>query len=122
MSTENPVLDISLKAAADLSSAKFHFVTLDADRKVSLTASTIEIPFGVLQNAPVTDEPARVRLLGISKIYLSGTLATGALVTTTADGEAGADAAANYNMGVLTLGGADTELGEIFLGNFTVKA
>ena len=129
MATSNNAKLVSFPSAADYStqdgSYEYHFVTLTASRTVALTASTIEIPFGVLQNNPNTGEPASVALIGsgnISKIYLSGTLATGALVTATADGEAGADASANYNHGILTLGGDDTELGEILLTNITIAA
>lgn len=119
---------ISLPAAADYSTEatyKYHFFKINSSRKAEVCSSTVDIPLGVLQNSPVTDDPAEIAIIGagnISKIYLSGTIATGALVCTKADGEAQADAATNYNCGVLIRGGDDNELGEILLANITVKA
>jgi len=124
----NNARTVSFPSGSDMSSAetdKFHYVTLTATRTVVKSASSLEIPFGVLQNTPVTGEAAEVALFGsgnISKIYLSGALATGALVTTTAEVEAGADASTNYNHGILVEGGADTELGQVLLTPITITA
>ena len=126
MSDQNLGKTVSLPAAADYSSAgKYCYVKVNASRKFEVCSSTIDIIAGVLQNSPVTDKPASVAPLGsggISKIYLSGTLAAGILVTTDASGHASADATGNYNGGILFQGGDVDELGSVILINQTVKA
>jgi len=116
---------VSKVAAADLSAKQYYAVKLNSSGKVAACTSTVDVPFGILQNAPVTDEAASIAPLnggGSSYIYLSGTIASAALVTIDANGAASADAAANYNIGQIEAGGAVGELGVIRLGNITVKA
>jgi len=125
MTTYNPGKIVSIPAGADLSSSKYLGVKLNTSSQVIDMAATADICMGILQNEPVTGEAASVALVnggGISKIYLSGTLAAGALVRADENGQAAADAATNYNIGQLLTGGAVDELGEVILGNITVKA
>jgi len=73
--TFNPVLDISLEAAEDLSSYQYHFVTLDSDGKVQLLNAAGDTVIGVLQNDPGSGEEASVRVLGVSKVVANDALA-----------------------------------------------
>jgi len=73
--TFNPVLDISLEAAEDLSSYQYHFVTLDSDGKVQLLNAAGDTVIGVLQNDPKSGEEASVRVLGVSKVVANDALA-----------------------------------------------
>ena len=73
--TFNPILDISLEAAEDLSDYQYHFVTLDSSGKVQLLNAAGDTVIGVLQNDPVSGEEATVRVLGISKVVANDALA-----------------------------------------------
>ena len=118
-------MKVSKVAAADLSAKQYYAVKLDSAGKVTTCTATTDVPFGILQNAPVTNEAASIAPVnggGSSYVYLSGTIASAALVTIDANGAASADAATNYNIGQIEAGGAVGELGVIRLGNITVKA
>jgi len=70
----NPVLDIALEAAEDLSSYQYHFVTLDSSGNVQLLNAAGDTVIGVLQNAPKSGEEATVRVLGVSKVVANNAL------------------------------------------------
>lgn len=77
----NPVLDISVEAAEDLSSYQYHFVILDATTgKARLLDSASEIADGVLQNAPVAGEGATIRVLGASKVVANDAITVNTFV------------------------------------------
>ena len=108
-----------------MSSYKYNAVKLDSNGKVAVITASTDLPYGILQNDPVTDEVAEVAPInggGSSYIVLNATLASAALVSISASGRAAADTAGNYNIGQLESGGAIDELGVIRLGNITVKA
>ena len=77
MSYEIDTLDITMKAAADLSSYQYCFVKLTADNTVNVCGDG-EQALGVLQNKPtVAGQAARVRVMGASRIVAGETLAFG---------------------------------------------
>jgi len=77
MSYEIDTLDITMKAAADLSSYQYCFVKLTADNTVNVCGDG-EQALGILQNKPtVAGQAARVRVMGASRIIASETLAFG---------------------------------------------
>ena len=76
----SPVLDFSFKAAEDLSSYQYHFVKIDTSGQARLLNSAVELPDGVLQNAPASGEEATVRMLGISKVVVNAGLDQGVFV------------------------------------------
>ena len=85
MGTENVLMKESWKADEDLRTYKYHIVVLDATSgKVRLPNAATDIPLGILQNAPNTDEAASVALIGcggISKVVTgAAALAIGAIV------------------------------------------
>ena len=87
MAYEIDVLDITLLAAADLSSYQYRFVKITANNTVNVCGST-EQAIGILQNAPDTaGEAARIRVLGVSRLEMSATIAYGAKVGSAANGE-----------------------------------
>lgn len=119
-----PIL-VSKVAGADLSSSQWMGVNLNASGQVITPAATTDPVYGILQNTPVTNETAQVAPVnggGSTYIYLSGTIASGALVTVDGDGKATADVATGFNIGQLEAGGAVGELGVLRLGNLTQKA
>lgn len=88
-------IDDSVDAAADLSGNQYFAVELNTAGKAVLAGATNR-PHGILQNKPTSGKAAGVRLLGISKAVVTGTIAVrdalapdaaGRLVTTTTDND-----------------------------------
>jgi len=96
MSQDVAVLDITFKAAEDLSDYQYHFVKLDADGKVEHCTASTDVIIGILMNAPdAEDEAARVRVLGTGKLVMSGTCDEGNFITAS-------DQAESYSEGLAT--------------------
>ena len=87
MAYEKPLFLHSRRAAADLTTHQYKYVKLDANGDVILCAAATDVPYGILQNAPNTDQDAEVMLVGISKLVSGGVIAVGALVGTDANGK-----------------------------------
>lgn len=79
MATEQPVLRETHEAAEDLSSDKYRFVVLDSG-KVRRPDSAVEVPYGILQNAPAAGGEADVMKIGRSKLVAGEALAEGDFV------------------------------------------
>jgi hypothetical protein len=87
MAYEENGLDISLPANTDLSAAQYKFVTVNSSGKIALTGLGEE-PDGILQNAPAAaDRPGRVRVAGVSKLDLGGSVTAGNAVVADTNGE-----------------------------------
>lgn len=120
MATENGILDLSYKAAEDLSNDQYRIVVIDSG-KVRRPNSGTEAGLGVLQNAPESGEAASVRLIGVSKIVLGETVAENEWIKLqyvgTEDAGKGLDAdmALDLAIGRCLLGGDEDDLGEILL-------
>lgn len=81
MVTELAVQDISVKAGEDLSADQFRFVVQDLTSKnVRRPDSKTEIPLGILQNDPLNNGEALVRIDGLSKLVIGGVVAVGDFV------------------------------------------
>lgn len=96
MAYEGPQICIpGLIAGADLSAAanQYLFVKLSAARTVVLCNGVTDIPCGVLQNTPASGAAATVCAIGVTKVQGDADLAFGALIGTSADGQAAAYAA-----------------------------
>jgi len=121
-------LPVSKTAGAVVTDKQNYACKLDTSGNVVPCTATTDVVYGIIQEytgSGVTGDAVEVAPVnggGSSNIYLSGTIATGSLVTIDANGAASADAATNYNIGQLEAGGAVGELGVIRLGNITVKA
>ena len=115
MAFEEDVLDISFKVSTDLSGAQYHFVKLSANDKVAIVSGATDQAIGVLQNKPngtVTEAVARVRVMGVSRVYAAtSALTVGSLVGYDSSGHGAAVTAhsAKY-MGLCTA--ATTTAGE----------
>lgn len=90
MAYEIPVLLATFRAAGDLSAKQYHFVKLDSNGDVVICAAATDKPIGVLQNNPASGSEAAVMILGISKVSADAALSVGALIGTSADGQADA--------------------------------
>lgn len=65
--------DVYVPAGADLSAKQYQIVTVDSLFNADVIGSA-SAPIGILQNAPLIEETARVRRHGISRVVLSGTV------------------------------------------------
>jgi hypothetical protein len=92
MAWESPLFHLTglVCGATSLADRQFHFVKLDGSGAVVLCAAATDRPIGVLQNAPGPGEEAQVLALGISKVVADAALSPGALIGTSADGQAAA--------------------------------
>ena len=80
-------IDITVPAAADLSSYQYRLMTIDANGRGTIcTAYTVQ-PIGILQNKPsAADVPARVRVFGESKCKFGAAANEMAFVASNAQG------------------------------------
>jgi len=81
---------ITLKAGADLSAKQYHFMKLDASGDAVVCSGATDKPVGVLQNNPTSGQAAEIVVAGLTKISSDAALAIGALIGTSADGQADA--------------------------------
>lgn len=121
----SPVLDFSFEAAEDLSSYQYQFIKINTSGKARLLDSAVELPDGVLQNAPASGEEANVRMLGISKIVTNGALDEGTFIraefVSTSDAGKAQDCTEDkeFTMGrVVLASGAEDDLASVFLAPF----
>ena len=109
MAEANAVLDVTYKAAADLSDYQYHFVYLSADNTVNVSGANARA-IGVLQNVPDTaGMAARVRIIGTTKIMAGEAFAVGKMLTSKSDGHAEIADAAGEWVGALALEAATAE-------------
>ncbi len=116
---------VSKTAAADLSTYRYNAVKYDTAGKVVAISASTDLPAGILQNIPVTNEAAEIAPInggGSSYVVSNETIAGAALTSISATGRAAAETAGNYNIGQVEDGGAIDELIVVRLGNITVKA
>jgi hypothetical protein len=64
--------DESMKAAADLSTKQYYIVEQTVADTVNVCNAAADIPWGVLQNKPLSGGAAQVRMLGISMVVSDG--------------------------------------------------
>lgn len=107
-------IDVTLPAAADLSSYQYHFVVVDANGRGTLATSCTTIPLGVLQNKPsAADSAARVRVQGITKLAYGAAANEGALLASGPEGFGTATTTAADGVGAICLhapgGSADVQ-------------
>lgn len=93
MAYEGPQIKlVGVTAAADLSAAtnQFRFVEIVGNNQVNICNGATDRPVGVLQNLPRSGEAAEVVAIGVTKIQADAALTAGALIGTSADGQADA--------------------------------
>jgi hypothetical protein len=91
MATATELLDVNMKAGADLSANQFYIVKQTAADTVGLTSAVTDRPFGVLVNAPKQNNAASVQTDGIAKVVSDGSgtsIAAGDQVGTDTSGRA----------------------------------
>lgn len=88
--------DITLLAAADLSSSQYLAVVLGTSGITVASAAGADV-IGILQNDPPDGQAATVRVAGITKWIAGGTIARGARVASDAAGKAKTAVAGTVN-------------------------
>lgn len=124
MADQNLGRVVSKVAAADLSDNQYRVQKLDSDGKLADVTASTDVPYGILQNTPVTNEAASVATIGSgsSKMALGEVVDEGDLVSFDADGKACAAAAGSYTLGICETGGNTGDVGKVLLNNLIVKA
>lgn len=86
---EAPLFSIpGLSASEDLSAAQFKFVKMSGKATVGAVTGVTDKPVGVLQNTPGSGQDATVMGIGVSRMFVSGTISAGDLVGPHSDGSA----------------------------------
>ena len=71
------VLDVSLKATADLSAKQFYAVAVDGEGEIDVAGAGV-MAIGILQNDPADTYMGTVRVMGVSKAVAGDTINAGA--------------------------------------------
>ncbi len=113
MAFEGQQLRIDRKAGADLSAAgnQYKFVKLDANGDVIMPTAATDVAIGVLQNRPGLGQTAETVFVGVTKIQGDAALAVGAVIGTSADGQAAAKTVSGAVGVMITAVGAAGEIG-----------
>lgn len=90
MAIEQGQYSITLTAGADLSGSQYKFVELGSGLTCTVCNGATDLPIGVLQNKPTSGMPAEVMVIGMTKVQGDAGLSVGALIGTSADGQADA--------------------------------
>lgn len=102
MGTELQALDISLKAAADLSALQFRIMKISAARTINKATAATDEMIGILQDKPAAaGRVGTVRVGGLSKLESGGTISAGAPVTSDANGKGVASAPSSANESII---------------------
>lgn len=89
---QQPLVDGTRKAGADLRTKQYYFVKLDSSGDAVVCAAATDVPYGVLQNTPNTGEAADICIIGITKVSADAALAINDIIGTSGDGQADAKA------------------------------
>lgn len=107
---EENVYSVTKQAGEDLSAKQYFFVKLNTSGQVVLPTATTDVPYGIVQNKPGSLSPAQVMRVGVSRLVLGGSLATGTNnIGTDATGKgtvyaAGVAGTAAYPVGFMEVG------------------
>ena len=115
--------DITLPAAADLSSHQYKFITPDANGRGTITTTAVIANIGILQNKPdAVNKPARIRHAGISKLLMGAAVDEGGLIGSNLQGFGTAVAAGQVGVfiGAIALAavGGSGDIGDVLLTRF----
>ncbi len=80
----------TLLSTADMSAKQYRFVKPDTgvDNQFVVAAASSDLLLGILQNTPIAAEPGQIRVIGISKVILGGSVTRGDRLTSDANGKA----------------------------------
>ena len=107
-------LDITFKAGEALTNYQYHFVKLDGSGGIVHCGTAKELSIGILQNYPAINRAARVRLLGTSKLVMSGACSENALITTNNVAQGAVAASNKDHVGAIALEAATAAVGATY--------
>jgi hypothetical protein len=114
MATENSLKSVTFEAAGDLSAKQYHFVDINAAKRVAAVAVLGAMADGVLQDTPdAAGRAACVAIGGKTKIVFGGTVAAGADIAASAAGAAVTAVAGNIILGTCAEGGSAGHIGSM---------
>lgn len=120
MAKEIVILDRTQVADVDLSSSQYCFVKLTSTGVALCTAIT-DIPYGILQNNPIQGQNATVRVAGMSKLKMGGTVTKGQTISTSATSLGIVAATTSYQIGFCEVGANNGEIGSIMIQYIGIK-
>jgi len=121
MATKQNTQAISLVAAADLSAAQYHFVTINSSGLAALTGAGLQAA-GVMQDNPIAGQVGAVDIAGVTKVEAAGAITIGARVASNSTGEAVAATTGDYALGTAMDTGADGRIIAILLQPTGIEA
>lgn len=77
MAFEKDRYSVTRQAGTSLATKKYTFVKLNSSGQVVACDATTDVPYGILQNAPGSLQPALVMREGVSRLVFGGSIATG---------------------------------------------
>jgi len=121
--TNDGAIDVSLPAAADLSSNQYYFVKENGSNQFAICGAN-DKPAGVLQNKPASGELATVRIQGVSKLIINEAVSFGKYLTPTSSGKAEVCDATGEDYGAMALGtwSAQNDLADVLVIHGEVEA
>lgn len=120
MAVQQDGIDITLPAAADLSTRQYHAVAIDTNGRAALSGSAGNV-VGILQNKPsALGQAARVRIVGVSKHRGGAALGEGDRLQSNAQGFGTAAAGTGDEIFavVLTATGGSGDITDVMLDRF----
>lgn len=122
MSFEAPVLNFSLKAAADLSSLRFRAVYVDGSGNAIQQQVSGSYILGILQNKPTANQAAEIAMWssgGVTKWTAGAAVPAGTIVTVDTSGRCIAWVTGASKLGyALTAAGAASDVISVCMGAF----
>lgn len=113
-------IDVSIPAAADLSSNQYRLIVVDTNGRGTISAANNKV-LGILQNKPAAqDAPARVRIAGISKMVAGEALAENDYIASNAQGFGTAAASAADEVCAICIAavGGSADIADVVLRHF----
>lgn len=115
MTTKVILQSISLVAGADLSAKQFHVVKVNSSGQAVAANATDVAQVGILQDKPISGVAGSVAVNGVSKAAFGGTVASGAAVTSDANGKIVAATTGKQIIGFALQGGVSGDIGSVLI-------
>jgi len=118
----NTIPDLSMDAGEDLSDYQYHIVGLSLTNTVVLADGDEVIPIGILQNKPESGRAASVRVGGISKVKLGGTVTVGAHLAESSGKAVITTTDKDFSIGICRKAGVINDIGEVYVDTGYIAA
>jgi len=121
--TGKDILSLTFLAYTDLSAKQYKFMAMPSATGTVNTAGSAVATIGILQDKPsAANRPACVRVAGVSKLVLGGTVAAGDRLTPDTNGDGVAITSDDGEYGAIALEpGDDNDVIEVLLERGTIS-